>query len=231
MKGEPLPLPEPMNCDRIAPFYQSLEYACFGRELERRRFAFLQETSNCRTALVCGGGDGRFLARLLRFNPHIEVDFVDLSRRMIDVAERRISAMGERLCRRVRFYVGDIRTFNLQPPSYDLIVTHFFLDCFCENEIDSLVSSLAASARSGCLWLLSEFREGDGLLRKLPTRAVIRTLYAAFRITTGLRVVRLPNYKSRLLAQGILCEREETALAGLLCSSLWRTESRHRRTR
>lgn len=210
-----------MNCDRIAPFYQSLEYVSFGRQLERRRVAYLQEAAESRSALLCGGGDGRFLARLLHFNPRVQVDFVDLSPKMVKVAENRISAMGQDVRRRVHFHCADVRSFRRSRDGYDLIVTHFFLDCFSEAEIDAVVSCLAASANPEARWLLSEFQEAAGPIGRLYTRAVIRSLYAAFHVATGLQVFRLPDYTRPLAAHGFSCQTEERALGGLLCSSLW----------
>jgi ubiquinone/menaquinone biosynthesis C-methylase UbiE len=210
-----------MNCDRIASSYQTLEYLCFGKELERRRFAYLRETAASESALVCGGGDGRFLARLLRFNPRVQVDFVDLSREMAVLAERRISGMGHHFRSRVRFHVGDIRSFDPRSDGYDLIVTHFFLDCFSVTEISDVVSRLAAAARPDSQWLISEFQEADGRIIRIWTRAVIRMLYAAFRLTTGLHVNHLPNYARLLGAQGFRCRLHQKALGGLLGSALW----------
>jgi SAM-dependent methyltransferase len=214
-----------MNCDQLAPYYQPLEYAFFGRSLEHRRFSFLLEMAGSRRALVCGGGDGRFLARLLRFNPHIAVDFVDASPVMTSLAERRIAGMGHRSLCRVHFNVCDIREFDPGETRYDLIVTHFFLDCFSDEEIHFLISRLLRWMLPGGQWIVSEFREADGLFGRLWTGAVIRSLYAAFRISTGLRVARLPNYYQPLLAQNLHPRRQELALGGLLCSSLWQTDS------
>jgi spermidine synthase len=77
---------------------------------------------------LCGDGDGWFLARLLWENSRVEVDFVDLSPRMIALAERRVAKMGPDFRERVRFHSGDVRDFVARPDGYDLIVTHF-LDC------------------------------------------------------------------------------------------------------
>jgi ubiquinone/menaquinone biosynthesis C-methylase UbiE len=210
-----------MSCDGIAPHYQQLEYLCFGKSLEQQRFAFLDQTRASRRALVCGGGDGRFLARLLHSNPVVEVDFVDLSQRMAAIAERRVMGMGARFSRRVRFHVGDIRTFEAVRQRYDLITTHFFLDCFSDREIDSIVSRLAAAARPGAQWIISDFRVAQEALGAIWTYAIVRGLYVAFRVTTGLRVSRLPEYKSSLLAHGFHCRMEQRGFAGLLYSSLW----------
>jgi hypothetical protein len=99
--------PARMNCDGIARYYQVIENLSFGRYLERRRFAFLGEVRTSRRA-VGGGGDGRFLDRLLRVNSHVEVDFVDLSPKMVELAERRVAGMGRTCRERVRFRVRDV---------------------------------------------------------------------------------------------------------------------------
>lgn len=210
-----------MNCDGIARYYEGFEHLSFGSNLERSRFAFLGEARTSRRAIVCGGGDGRFLARLLRVNSHVEVDFVDLSPKMVEVAERRVAGMGRTFRERVRFRVGDIREFEPRTDGYDLIVTHFFLDCFSERELAGIVACLGSWGVPDARWIVSDFREAVGPVGRLWTRAVIRGLYAAFRFTTGLRVTRLPNYAAALGREGYVQRCEETALGGLLHSSLW----------
>ena len=220
--------PARMNCDGIAPYYQVIEHLSFGRYLERTRFAFLGEARTSRRAIVCGGGDGRFLARLLRVNLHVEVDFVDLSPKMVELAERRVAGMGETFRKRVRFRVRDVREFEPRTDGYDLIVTHFFLDCFSEPELAAIVACLGSWAVPGARWIVSDFREAAGPVGRLWTRAVIRGLYAAFRFTTGLLVTRLPNYAAALGREGYFQRCEEKALGGLLHSSLWRRGLRGR---
>jgi len=210
-----------MNCDAIAPYYEVLEHLSFGRHLEQVRFAFLQETRASRRAIVCGGGDGRFLARLLRANPSVQVDFVDLSAKMIGLAEKRITGMGPAARRRVRFHAGDIREFAPGPVEYDLIVTHFFLDCFSDPELCDVVGSLADWAAPDVTWIVSDFRETQGPIGRIWTSGVTRGLYAAFRLTTGLRVTRLPQYLPAIAEAGFRLRHEEKALGGLLHSSVW----------
>ena len=213
--------PARMNCDGIARYYQVLEHLSFGRYLERRRFAFLGEAWTSRRAIVCGGGNGRFLARLLRVNSRVEVDFVDLSPKMVELAERRVAGMGRTFRERVRFRVGDVWEFEPRTDGYDLIVTHFFLDCFSEPELAGIVACLGSWGVPDGRWIVSDFRQAEGPVGRLWTRAVIRGLYAAFRFTTGLRVTRLPNYAAALVREGYLQRCEEKALGGLLHSSLW----------
>jgi ubiquinone/menaquinone biosynthesis C-methylase UbiE len=216
----PIP-PSRMNCDWIAPYYQTLEHLSFGSHLERSRFAFLSEVRTARRAIVCGGGDGRFLARLLQANPRVQVDFVDLSKRMIHLARERVAGLGPAFQERVRFCEGDIATFVPSPAGYDLIVTNFFLDCFTEAELAEVVSRLARWGAQEGRWIVSDFRQARGLAGRIWTSAIIRALYAAFRITTGLSVSSLPNYVAALHGQGFRLCWEEKTLGGLLYSSLW----------
>jgi SAM-dependent methyltransferase len=209
-----------MNCDGISRYYEVLEHLSFGSYLERRRFAFLEEARTSRRAMVCGGGDGRFLARLLHVNSRVEVDFVELSPKMVELAERRVAGMGRAFRERVRFHVGDVGEFEPRADGYDLIVTHFFLDCFSEPELAGVVAYLA-SWGADARWMVSDFREAQGRVGRLWTRAVIRGLYAAFRLTTGLRVTRLPDYAAALAREGYRLRYEEQAFGGLLHSSLW----------
>lgn len=213
--------PARMNCDGIARYYEVLELLSFGRSLERSRFVFLRETGTSQRAILCGGGDGRFLARLLGANSRVEVDFVDLSPKMIELAERRVAAMGRSFLERVRFHAGDIREFNPRPGAYDLIVTNFFLDCFTQQELAQVVARLAGCGAPQGRWIVSDFREADGPIGRMWTGAVIRSLYAAFRLTTGLRVTQMPDYQAALASRGYLLRCEVTAFGGLLHSSLW----------
>ncbi len=210
-----------MDCDGIARYYEALEHLAFGHHLEERRLAFLGEAKTSQRAIVCGGGDGRFLARLLRANPTVQVDFVELSPRMVELADRRIASMGEEFRERVKFHTEDVREFCPRSKRYDLIVTHFFLDCFSELELEIVVPILAGWGTPGVRWIVSDFREARGVLNKLWTRGVIAGLYAAFRFTTGLRVTRLPNYEAALERAGYVQRWKEERLDGLLHSSVW----------
>jgi ubiquinone/menaquinone biosynthesis C-methylase UbiE len=214
-------LPVRMNCDRIAPYYETLEHLSFGTWLERSRFVFLKEVKLSRKAIICGGGDGRFLARLLQANSIVEVDFVELSSKMIALAEQRVAAMGQQFRERVRFHAADLRVFQPQTEGYDLIVTNFFLDCFSDSQLADVVARLSSWSLPHVRWIVSDFREAHTPIARFWTRSIVRALYAAFRLTTGLRVMRLPNYAAAIARERYVRRREENFLGGLVHSSLW----------
>jgi hypothetical protein len=173
-----------MNCDPIARWYRPLEYLVFGRALERRRFAFLEEAAKARRVLMLGEGDGRFIAEFVKRNPLALVDCVELSHCMLALA-------------------------------------HFFLDCFTVAELEGLVARISARCRPGARWLASEFCLPETGLRRAAAWALIRIMYLFFRITTGLKVKRLPDYAPVLAANGFRIVRRCSEVGALLVSELW----------
>ncbi len=216
--------PRSVNCDPIARAYLWLEYAAFGGALRRRREAFLAEVAGVRRVLALGDGDGRFLAAFLRENPGAMVDSVDSSARMLALAraraERRVGAVA--VARQVRFHCAEATAW--QAPAgvrYDLIVTHFFLDCFADDAMAHLIPALTDLATPAARWLISEFRQPAAGLAAGRAKLWIAGLYRAFGFATGLTVRRLPDYRAYLVAQGWVLEREAISEWGLLTSELW----------
>jgi SAM-dependent methyltransferase len=195
-----------VNCDRIARWYRWLEYAGFGRALERRREAFLSDVSDARRVLALGDGDGRALKALLAAAPRACVDSIDVSARMLELAHARAGT------EYVVYRCEDARTAPLPAAEYDLIVTHFFLDCFDETDLEPQIARLADAAAPQARWLVSEFR-GNGWL--------VGALYFFFRVTTGLRTRRLVDHHPLLKRHGFRLMRCEHAWRGLLASEMW----------
>ena len=207
------------NFDRIAQLYRWMEYATFGRSLERCRNRFLPQLQGCRSALVLGDGDGRFLARLLAASPDLRADAVDTSRAMLHLLERRAEAFSRNAGARLRTHPTSALAFSPQH-SYDLVVTHFFLDCLAQAELDTLCARIVPHLVPGALWVVSEFHIPAGAMH-WPSRIVIRLLYLAFRLLTGLRARELPDHAAALAASGFTRIAQHLSLGGLLTSELW----------
>jgi ubiquinone/menaquinone biosynthesis C-methylase UbiE len=213
-------VPPVMNGNFIAPFYEPVEHFCFGTALEQRRNAFLNDIRHARHALSCGEGDGRFVAALLQADSEVHATAVDASPRMVEIARQRVGSLGDSFPVRTGFHCAEVGSF-CRSRSYDLIATHFFLDCFSTAEAEVVIATIASWAEPKAKWLVSEFAQPEAGLAHLWTGAVIRSLYAAFRATTGLRVTHLPDYRPALASAGFKLRKEERGLAGLLVSELW----------
>jgi SAM-dependent methyltransferase len=209
--------PVPPNFSPLAPFYRWMELASFGPFLQRCRCAFVDALADRRRALILGDGDGRFTARLLRANPEIQIDAVDASPAMLDELRRRAGLDANR----VHTTCADARYWQPASPPYDLVVTHFFLDCLTTAEVQSLANKVHAAVTPGAQWLISEFSIPAGWHGKLIARPLIRTLYWAFGLLTGLKVRALPDYRAALRWAGFELVKERRWLGGLLTSELW----------
>jgi SAM-dependent methyltransferase len=203
----------------IARPYRWLEYLTLGRALERCRTYYLPLLRDRRHALVLGDGDGRFLAQLLAYNPHLHADAVDRSIAMLRLLRHRSEAATSDANTRLRLFHSNALTFPLAG-RYDLVVTHFFLDCLAQAELNALVTRVASALAPGALWLVSDFRIPTGLMR-LPARTFVRGLYFAFRVLTGLRTCQLPDYATPLAGSGFVRIAHQHSFAGLLTTELW----------
>jgi SAM-dependent methyltransferase len=203
--------------DRVARIYRWAEYLALGRLLERAREHYLPRLADRGSALVLGDGDGRFLARLLHQNSNLQALAVDTSAAMLGLLGQRCAFAADRLQTRQQ------SALEAAPaPETDLIVTHFFLDCLAQPEVDALVAGLAAKVRPGTLWVVSDFAvPAKPVLGRLAA-VYVRALYLAFGLLTGLRVRRLPDPQSALNAAGFERLARKERLGGVLYTELWR---------
>ncbi len=206
------------NFDRVARPYRWLEYMSFGPWLARCRNAQLAHLTGTRHALLLGDGDGRFLARLLAANPTLTADVVDSSHAMLTLLDRRLRK--SQVHQRIRLHNADALNWN-PTGSYDLIVSHFFLDCFSPHQLEQLFDSVLPHALPGAQWVVSEFAIPRNPFAAWFAHRIIRWLYRAFGWTTGLRVRALPDYAASLLRRGLMLSQDQSYLAGLLRSQQW----------
>lgn len=212
-----------MSFDTLAPYYRSMEFLMAGGILQRCRTAFLAETANARRALLLGEGPGRFLVKLLRTNPRVEVVCVEQSPRMIQAARGQLA---ESEIARVKFDRAD--ALQWQPPRavFDLVVTNFFLDCFRRDELEGLIATVAGGAANEARWLLSDFRLPERGWRRVRARAVLALMYGFFRRATDLSATWLTPPDEFLEAAGFRRTGRRLANFGFVHSDLWQREQR-----
>jgi ubiquinone/menaquinone biosynthesis C-methylase UbiE len=211
------PISRAPSFDRLARIYRWMEWVSFGPWLWRCRCAFLSDMQSRRKALVLGDGDGRFSAHLLSKNPAILIDAVDASSAMLAELRRRVGPHGNR----VRTCFADVRTLTPEDKNYDLVVTHFLLDCLTTNEIASLAERSRSHLQPGAIWVISEFAVPAGWFGRIVARPMVSFLYRAFGLLTGLAVRRLPDHHAALTIAGFSLQRQHPSLGGLLTSEIW----------
>jgi SAM-dependent methyltransferase len=206
------------NFDRLARPYRWLEYLTFGPFLWRTRTHFLSQLAHCRRALILGDGDGRFTACLLRANPKIQVHAVDASPEMLHSLQKKA---GSHACR-VTLEIADLRHWHPDPSiQYDLIATHFFLDCLATPEVADLARRLNPATAPNVLWLVSEFAIPPTRFGSFLAAPLVSFLYFAFRLLTSLKLTHLPDHQKSLRSAGWTLQSSHPYLNGLLLSELW----------
>jgi hypothetical protein len=224
----PDPIPQALPChtagspnfDRLAGIYRWLEWLSFGPFLSRCRNAFLDGLGHRRRALILGDGDGRFTASLLRTNPGVRIEAIDSSPAMLSRLVRCAGSHADR----VMTCCTDARAWKPSGSDYDLVVTHFFLDCMSTEEIGSLAARVRACVLPNAEWVVSEFAVPPGLYGKFVARPLVAFLYRAFGWLTGLQNRSLPDYRRALGQAGFRLTTQRPFLGGLLVAEAWSTD-------
>ena len=209
-----------MSFDALAPHYRWLEWLLAGRKLQRCRIAFLGEIASPRHALMLGEGNGRFLAAFLAAHPHARVTCVDASAAMLARARARLAAKGIDDAA-VTFIHSDILRWSPPRARFDVIVSHFFLDCFQSDEIERIVEKILPLATANAHWLLADFREPTSGPAKWRARMILRAMYLFFRRVTKLTGSRITTPESFLEPRGFHLRERRLSEWGLLHTDWW----------
>lgn len=209
-----------MSFDTLAPFYGWMERIFAGGKMQRGRVAFLNDIPEPKNILMLGEGHGRFLVPCRLKFPNAQITVVDASTGMIAQARRNLAqaALPENA---VQFVHADIFEWPASEGSFDLIATHFFLDCFREDQLSTLIPKLAHCATPGAHWLLTDFQIAASGLRRLRSRVIIASLYAFFRMTTRLPATQLISADPFLEHAGFTLHKRIESDWSLLRSDWW----------
>jgi ubiquinone/menaquinone biosynthesis C-methylase UbiE len=215
----------PARFGRLARIYRWMEYLSFGPYLQQCRVLRLREMASCRRALVYGDGDGRFLAELVRRVPQIRVPQIQVA--AVDGSEEMLRRAAQRLpsSAPVRLVQADALAYEaaaLPEAPFDLIVSHFFLDCFDEEDLATLLMRVNAASSEGAVWVVSDFAVPQRPVARQAGWLVVSGLYLVFGLLTGLRTRRLPDHGRVMGEAGWSLDDRRTLLQGLLISERWR---------
>jgi hypothetical protein len=122
---------------------------------------------------------------------------------------------------RVTFIYVDVLRWRAPAKTFDLIVTHFFLDCFRADELSTFLPGLAASATEGARWLVCDFREPEKGWQRGRARIALFCMYTFFRHFTRISAARLTPPDELLRRSGFRLSARQVANFGLIHSDLW----------
>jgi SAM-dependent methyltransferase len=212
-----------MNFDLLAPHYLWIEQLVFGQSLQKCRTAHVPFLNRAKKALIVGEGNGRFLKAFLTVNRTVQIDCLDLSPKMLEIARRRIAVNANDL-ERVAFHSCDVRTEDIPGKDYDLIVTNFLLDCFNESELRIVIDRLTEVSANQSQWLIGDFRLPSHGARRRRAVWQLKIMYACFRIATHLLADSLVDPAPFMKEKGFKIVSECSWQEGFLSSQLWQRE-------
>jgi ubiquinone/menaquinone biosynthesis C-methylase UbiE len=198
-----------------------MECVLAGGKLQRSRTAFLGETRAAQSVLILGEGNGRFLEAFRRGNASARILCIDSSEQMLLRARYRLLKSGIPL-HGITLTVADALNCNLPPGAFDLVVTHFFLDCFPPEQLRPLIGAIANAAQAKAAWLLADFQIPARGMARYRASAIHWLMYMYFRRVTRLAADRLTDPGSHLQAAGFVLNGRAVSDWGLLRSDLWR---------
>lgn len=169
----------------IAPVYDLLAKLVFGKSLENAQLAFLSEIDPKAKVLIVGGGTGKILEWLPE-GLALEIDYVELSKGMLDKASSRVSHGNniQRTCQDIRAVSG----------KYDFIIANFFLDCFSAKDLGAILSHLKRLIGPNGKLLVTDFYPTNAWHQRL----LINSMHRFFRFASRLEADALLDIHERI---------------------------------
>jgi ubiquinone/menaquinone biosynthesis C-methylase UbiE len=209
-----------MSFDSLAAHYRWMEFVLAGDKLQVCRTAFLGDVHDAKNVLILGEGNGRFLVECRRDLPGSSITCLDASAKMLGLAKHRLESCGLSL-KQVEFIHADALQWTPRQGAFDVIVTHFFLDCFSAQQLRRLVANLAEAALPDTEWLLADFcipRTGP---RRYRAQIIHYLMYSFFRVLAKLPARKLTPPDALLRAHHFGLRRRNVSEWGLLHSDRW----------
>ncbi|MEM9894868.1 MAG: methyltransferase domain-containing protein [Bacteroidota bacterium] len=166
--------------DYVAPFYSSLDHFFFAGELNRSQSFFLSRIKEKEKVLAIGAGNGQMLSSI---PSAAHVDFVEKSGKMMELAKmKRREGIG--------FFQTDFLSWETSS-TYDVVICPFFLDCFSETKLDTVIGKIRSHLRKNAVLIVTDFSNKTN-----PN--LIWVMYLFFRLFSKLEAKQLLNFREHL---------------------------------
>lgn len=175
-----------MNYNFIAPYYDSLSRIIFLNRQHLAHFLILKHLKNNDKILWVGGGAGKFIPELEKLNLNLEIDYIDFSSKMIQLACKNKTNHVK-----IHFITSDIFEYDLKD-KYDVVMTTFLFDHFKQDKAEELFIKLNKSLNLDGIWFNVDFCQNQNKWQKRITKLML----VFFRFMIGLNINELPNMKS-----------------------------------
>jgi ubiquinone/menaquinone biosynthesis C-methylase UbiE len=199
--------------DLLAPFYDDVARLVIGKDIVNAQLHFLRRLTECNRLLIIGGGTGWFLDFLCSECPDIEIDYIDLSPVMIDMASKR-TGNGKR----INFIEGTVN--DIPDQLYDGVISNFYLDMFDESSLSVVIEKIKKSLSSSAFWIVTDFVNG-----RMGHKLKLWLMYRFFRIVARIEASRLPDWQNQMILSGSKLIDCKISDDGFIVSNLYLTRA------
>ena len=195
--------------DFLAPWYDGLARVFVGKDVVNAQLHFLKCFKETKRLLILGGGSGWILEPLCLACPELQIDYIDLSPKMIEAARIKSSNA------QVTFIQGTEN--DIPDHSYDGVITNFYLDLFDERSVGHVINKIRTSLTPSARWLVTDF-----VYEKRWHQLMLWIMYRFFRITACIEATRLPDWQREMNHAGLTLLDSKNFKRGFIKSNLYR---------
>jgi len=193
----------------IAPVYDTLSKLVFGKRLDQAQKTFIPIIESNSRVLIVGGGTGNIL-KWLPTNFNLQIDYVELSEKMLGKAKARTSVGNT-----IEFYAKDALEVN---GGYDIVIANFFLDCFAYERLSEVLQKLKGRLNENGKLIVTDFYPSDNRHQKL----LLKIMHTFFRIASRLEASELSDIHGTIKQLGFEVAELKFLNGGSLFSAVYR---------
>ncbi|MDP5169321.1 MAG: class I SAM-dependent methyltransferase [Bacteroidia bacterium] len=205
--------------DKAASWYDRLATLVYGQRLLAAQREMLEELPENGRVLWVGGGTGTMLPVLLESRPHLHVDYLEESSRMISIAAGRITGREQQVS-----FATSLEYLEPREAEYDAVLLFFVMDVFETRELSLQLQKWLRYANPQGKVLVAEFCVPAEQPGRMLAKVLIPTMYSFFRLSIGMSNTRLPDWKGCLEEQGFQEVKRTERLLGIILSACWQVK-------
>jgi ubiquinone/menaquinone biosynthesis C-methylase UbiE len=146
----------------IAPVYDF--FAIFMESKGRQRALEIARIQNGERILEVALGTGLNFVEILKRNPDGWVDGIDVSLKMVEKAEKRISKTGQQ---NYRLQLRDCRCLPFEDETFDVIMSQYLLDILPVEDFIPILSEFKRVLKDGGRLILTNMTKGEKWLNQI----------------------------------------------------------------
>jgi ubiquinone/menaquinone biosynthesis C-methylase UbiE len=200
-----------MSFDVIAPVYDLLSRAVYGRSIVTAQQYMLKYIPEGSSVLIVGGGTGWIIEELFAINTTCTVVYMEASQKMLEKAQARIHGIDQS---RIQFL---LQTEIPSEGLYDVVITNFFLDLFPSGKLVRIIQQLKNLIKDDGSWIVTDFVD-DG---KRWQQLLLNLMYFFFRNVSKIEAAVLPPWRLLLAETGIQKMETKRFYAGFIETAIY----------